>query len=163
MFLYNGEKCLGCLAVEESSLLSSTKSAASLTSDDIIGHALLGHRKSGREYTFCRMELFHANTSAVEQKPDVPQDDSDDIVLLFAGTRTVCPGKTDLMKRLLNGEEVEVEVRRDCAEIIVSDNMGRLSGKLLEISSLISSTVSLVITMFVGFVPSNIRATHLSG
>ena len=99
LFLYNGDKCLGCLAVEESSLLPGTKSAKELTEEDIVGHALMSRRRCSKDYTFCKMELFLAK-DILEKAEDTAADqkNNNQIVLLFGGTRTTCPGKGELLK-----------------------------------------------------------------
>lgn len=131
LFLYNGDKCLGCLAVEESSLLPGTKSAKELTEEDIVGHALMSRRRCSKDYTFCKMELFLAK-DILEKAEDTAADqkNNNQIVLLFGGTRTTCPGKGELLKRLDAGEEVECDIMRNCGDIVAQDAHGRICGKL---------------------------------
>ena len=131
LFLYNGDKCLGCLAVEESSLLPGTKSAKELTEEDIVGHALMSRRRCSKDYTFCKMELFLAK-DILEKAEDTSADqkNNNQIVLLFGGTRTTCPGKGELLKRLDAGEEVECDIMRNCGDIVTQDAHGRICGKL---------------------------------
>ena len=134
MFLYNGDKILGCLAVEEGTLLTGTESAASLSVEDIIGHALMSKRMKGATHTFCRMELFPEKDTLTKKVTTETNDDetNDELILPFGGTRTTCPGKRPLSAELAQGNEVSCELTRDGSSIIAIDSMGRICGKLLE-------------------------------
>lgn len=135
MFLYNGDKLLGCLAVEESTLLPGTESAISLSAEDIIGHALMSRRRKSTEHTFCKMELFPERDllqlESAEESEAAAADDEEQI-FLFGGTRNTCPGKAVLMSELEQGKEVPCNLMRDGATIIAVDDVGRTCGKLFE-------------------------------